>query len=420
MAMNCPLGHVDLLGPEFAAAPYEWLAQARRESPMTWNEALGLWVVTTYDLVKSVLKDPGTYSSANAQWPVQPRFPAATEVLERGGFGAVPSLTSLDPPAHTRLRKHFGSVAAFMPNRMGQLRSFVEEQVDRLIDAFVGRGRADIVEVLTAPLPARVVYRLIGFPDADAERLQNWCVARLQLNWARTTEAEQIAIAERLVAFWKYTEAFVATRLAAPQEDYTSDLARIHLQDPQALTLPELTSFVYGMTFAGQETTVNSMGSMIKLLLSDPAQWEKVVANPALVPNAVEETLRLEPPIMSWRRVTTRDTELGGVALAKGTQLLLHLGSAGHDSARFPDGETLDVERGNASAHLSFGFGAHYCLGNGLARMESTIVLDRLVRRLPDLRLVPDQRYSYIPNLSFRGPAAVWVEWTPSAARVAG
>lgn len=413
MAEGCPFKSFDPFAPDYVSSPYDFLARARAERPVFFVESLGLWLVTTYKDVKSVLSDPAIYSSANAQWPLQAHTPEAAAVLQAGGFGAVPSLTSLDGPQHARLRKHFASVSAFLPSRMDALRAWIAEQVDSLIDGFIGAGRADLVKELTAPLPARVVYRLIGFPESDSEQLQSWCVARLQFNWARPESDEQVAIAHRLVAFWKYTERFVAGRREDPRDDYASDLVRIYRADPTALTLPELTSFVYGLTFAGQETTVNLMGSMLRLLLTDRAQWDRLVKNPDLVPNAVEEALRLEPPIAAWRRMTTRETELGGVRLPKGAQLLLHLGSAGHDSAQFSDGERLDVGRPNARTHLAFGFGAHFCLGSALARLESALALRALLRRIPDLRLGPTQHFAYTPNLSFRGPAAVFAEWTP-------
>ena len=153
------------------------------------------------------------------------------------------------------------------------------------------------------------------------------------------------------------------------------------------------------------------MGSMLRLLLEKRERWEELLGDRDMIPDTVEECLRLEPSITAWRRITTRDTEIAGISIPKGSHLLLHLGASGHDSEMFPNGEEFDSRRPNAGAHLAFGHGVHFCLGAGLARAEAQLVLKLLLDRFPQLRLVPRQDFGYVPNLCFRGPKHLLVQW---------
>lgn len=167
------------------------------------------------------------------------------------------------------------------------------------------------------------------------------------------------------------------------------------------------------MLLAGHETTSNAAAAALQTLLSHRDQWEELCADPSLIPNAVEECLRYETSVPSWRRVTTRPTTLGGVDLPEGARLLVGLGSANHDESRFADGDRFDIHRANARQHLAFSWGRHLCLGAPLARMELRLLLEQLIRRLPHMELVPDQEWSYPRNVSFRGPEHLMVRWDP-------
>ena len=146
-------------------------------------------------------------------------------------------------------------------------------------------------------------------------------------------------------------------------------------------------------------------------LLEHRAAWDELCANPALVSNAIEEILRYDTSVITWRRRTARAVEIGGVKIPENANLLLAIGSANHDEAEFPRSGEFDIHRGNAKEHLAFGFGIHYCFGAPLARLELKIILEELTRRIPEMRLVPNQAFTYSPNISFRGPQRVLVEW---------
>jgi cytochrome P450 len=266
------------------------------------------------------------------------------------------------------------------------------------------RPEFDVVAALTFPLPAYMIFTFIGFPTEDIELLKGWCGNRALYSWGRPTPTEQVEIAGNMVRYWQYCERFADARIADPVDDFTSDLARVHNADPDELSRAEITGIVYALSFAGHETTTNLTTNALRRLLENPEQWQALCADPTLIPNAVEEALRHDTSVIAWRRITTRPVEIGGVAVPAGARLMLSLGSANRDPARFADPDTFDVHRPNARDHLAFGMGIHFCLGAPLARIEVRTVLELLTERAPDLQLVPEQELSFPPNMSFRGP----------------
>ncbi len=414
-AAKCPFHFPGLLDANYVRDPFPVLAQARAEQPIFHMPDLGLWMVTRYEDIKQILRDPDTFSNANTQKTMFPLCPEAQQVLKDRGFGATVGLSGVDPPAHTRLRRHYSKVVSFPPSRVAEIRPWIRQQASELVDAVAADGRADLCAALTMPLPSRVVFRLIGFPDDDAEKLLDWCMARLRMGFGSTSPAEQVVMAEKMAAYWNYCVDFIDRCEREPGDNLASQLVGLRVADPECMSQKDIHNFIFGLIFAGQETTNHAIASALRLLLEERSRWEALLANRDLIPNAFEECLRLEPSIFAWRRVTTRDTEVAGVALPKGTELLLHLGSAGHDGTVFEDGEHYSMSRENVNAHLAFGHGIHFCLGAGLARAEGQIVLELLLDRFPDLRLVPDEDFGYLPNLAFRGPTRLMVQWTPQA-----
>jgi cytochrome P450 len=254
-----------------------------------------------------------------------------------------------------------------------------------------------------------MIFSLIGFPPADLEMLKSWCGNRTLFSWGRPSVEEQLGIAENMVRYWRYCERFVDTRIAEPADDFTSDLARVHLGDPGQLTRDEIVGVVYGLSFAGHETTTNLTSNAVRRLLEHRDQWDAVCGDHSLIPNAVEEVLRYDTSVVAWRRITTRPVEIGGVAVPEQARLLLSLASANHDPDRFPGPDRFDILRSTAREHLALGKGIHFCLGAPLARLEVRIVLELLTVAAPDLELVPGQRLTFPRNVSFRGPERLLV-----------
>jgi cytochrome P450 len=279
----------------------------------------------------------------------------------------------------------------------------------RLLDGVAGQAEFDLVATLAFPLPANIVFSLLGVPEQDYAQLKKWCGYRAALSFGRLAAADQVETATTMAAYRRYMRDLVAAKAGHPGDDLTSDLIAIHDEAPDRLTLDEISSILFSLSFAGHETTTGLIGNTTRRLLEDPARWAEIVSEPGLIPGAVEESLRYDPSVAVWRRVTTRPVTLGGLDLPQGARLFLWLAAAGRDAAAFAEPDRFDLRRPDAERHLAFGKGLHFCLGANLGKLEAQIAIAELARRFPELRLVPDQRLTFHPNISFRGPQVLLV-----------
>ena len=234
---------------------------------------------------------------------------------------------------------------------------------------------------------------------------------RVLVTYGKPSAEEQIRAAEGLLNFWRYAQALVEDRIVNPRDDFTSDLVQARDGQGEGLSVPEAATVTLNLLVAGHETTTNLLGNAFRLLLGDRVAWEQVCADPSLIPGAVEEVLRVDSSVIAWRRRTTQPVDIGGVAVPESANLLLMLGSANRDPAKFSDPDAFDIRRANAHRHLSLGYGPHICLGGPLARLQARIVLEEVSARLPSLRLVAAQPLEFLANVSFRGPLSLPVEW---------
>jgi cytochrome P450 len=408
---TCPVhAHFDPLSPAFLADPFAVLDSIPRETPVFYAPSIDYYVVTRYADIEAVFLDPDTYSAAPAQLPLAQLVPEAMQILLGGGHKPQPSMVSLDPPAHTRLRSP--TARAFTPRRVAEMEPKIRHTVDQLLDAIDPAVPFDLVSTLTFPLPATIIFSFVGIPERDWPKLKEWCGHRAALAWGRPTPGEQVHHAKNMAAYRSYLRDLVASKVNAHDDDFASALLEIHDEDPGTLTHEEIGSILYSLTFAGHETTNYLIGNVVRRLLEDPARWDLVVSDPRLIPGAVLETLRHDPSVPVWRRVTKRPVTLGGVDLPEGAKLFLWLAASGRDASVFPEPDKFDVQRTNATKSLAFGRGIHYCLGAALGKLEAQIALEVLMRHFPRLRLVEGQRLSFHPNISFRGPEALWVRAT--------
>jgi cytochrome P450 len=360
--------------------------------------------------VRTALRDASAYSASNTLTPIQPRTSQAAAIL-REGYRSIPTLTNTDPPVHTRARRLVN--VAFTPRMVARLEEFIRDLAARLIEERVHAGQptaVDIVRALTWELPALVIFKILGVPDADVPRVKAWGGNRLMFLFGHTDEPTQTQVAEGMVAFWCFTEDLVRARAAIPRDDFTSELIRATDAEGQRLAPAEVATVLFGLLLAGHETTTNLLSNAIRRLLEHRATaWEALCRHPGLIPNAIEEVLRFDPPVVIWRRKTRQPVQLRGVDIPADANLLLLLGSANRDADVFADPDTFDIRRRNAREHLAFGLGNHMCLGAPLARLEARVVLEELTRRRPDLQLIPDQTLTFHPNIAFRGPSALHV-----------
>jgi cytochrome P450 len=406
-SLSCPVDETfDPLSAAYLADPYAILAALPdRAQPMFYAPAIGYYVLTRYDDIAAVFGDPASYSAAVAQAPLGPITEQAQKILLGAGHKPQPSMVSLDEPEHARLRKP--TARAFSMKRVTAMIPAIEMTTARLLDAVNGQREFDLVETLAFPLPANIVFSLMGVPEHDFARLKHWCGYRAALGWGRPAPEDQVEIATSIAAYRAYLRDLVDRKAAAPGDDLTSDLIAIHHEAPDRLTRDEIGSILFSLSFAGHETTTGLIGNTVRCLLEQPDRWAEITQHLDLIPAAVEETLRYDPSVPVWRRVTTRPVTLAGQDLPAGARLFLWLAAAGRDAAAFPNPDTFDLHRPDADRHLAFGQGQHYCLGANLGRLEARIAVTELARRYPRLNLAPGQQLTFHPNISFRGPQAL-------------
>jgi cytochrome P450 len=344
------------------------------------------------------------------QDPVWPISQEAADVLAAPDFDPVAVMSNRQEPDHGRIRKY--TLKGFSNRRNKLLEPYIRRRSQELIDAMLEHGSpADFIAEVAHPLPAEVVFRFMGFPESDDAQLKEWCGNRLAFSWGQPTPEQQVEIANDMLAYWRYVREFTAAKQAHPADDYASELLADHAANPDDLTYREVESILYGLSFAGHEPVTLMLGNALLSLLPRRDDWNALCADPESVPGALEEVIRWNSPQTGWRRVTTRDTTLGGVDIPKDTQIFLNLAAANHDPELFDEPEEFRRERPNARLNISFGKGNHFCLGAKLARFEATIMLEELVQRVPTLELVDDQDVARFPNISFRGPSRLLVRW---------
>ncbi len=392
--------------------PHARWKEFREDEPVFFHEPTGYWVVSRYDDIKAIFDDWKTFSSENAQKPMRPMCEAGRKVLTDGGFTAYSGLTARVPPDHTRIRKVAQS--CFGPRRFKSIEPQIEAIVKRHLDALEDAGRdggpVNFWEVVAYPVPAYVLFTLMGIPDEDVPKIKRYGASRGKMTWSDLSDEEQIPVAHDMVAYWKYIHDLLGMRRANPGDDFPSDLLRLQAEGAD-IADEEIAGVLYSTLFAGHETTSTFMGNYVLAMLDNPDAWEAIKSDAGLIPNAVEEMLRYMPSVVGWRRKARTACTVGGVDLPAGAEILMITGGANRDESHFPEGEKLDILRENARTHLSFGYGIHYCLGFQLAKMEASILLRELAERFPTLRLTPGFVPEYHRNITFRVPKSVLVEW---------
>ena len=379
---------------------------------MFYSPKLGYWVVTRYDDIKAIFRDNITFSPAIALEKITPTGEEANAVLASYGYAMNRTLVNEDEPAHMPRRRAL--MEPFTPAELAHHEPMVRRLTREYVNRFIDDGRADLVDQLLWEVPLTVALHFLGVPEEDMDLLRQYSIAHTVNTWGRPKPEEQVAVAHAVGNFWQ-----LAGRILDKMREDPSGPGWMQYGLRKQRELPEVVtdSYLHSMMMAGivaaHETTANASANAIKLLLQHPDVWREICEDPALIPNAVEECLRHNGSVAAWRRVVTRDTTVGGIALTAGSKLLIVTSSANHDERHFADADLFDIHRDNASDQLTFGYGAHQCMGKNLARMEMQIFLEELTSRLPHLRLA-EQRFTYVPNTSFRGPEHLWVEWDPA------
>jgi cytochrome P450 len=379
--------------------PHPVLARLRATAPVAWVPVLGAWLVTGYDLAVAVLRDARTFTVDD------PRFSTAQVVG--------PSMLSLDGASHARHRGPFNR--PFRHDEVyARLAAFTRAETGRLVSAIEPHGDAELRRAVAGPLAVAVMAEVLGLGQADPGTILAWydgIVAAVQAEGAAAGRGDAGGGATSVATAGTTAFGELAARLreviargGSLLAEVTGPMAEAPLAEEEAISNAAV------LMFGGIETTEGMIANALLHLLSSPAQLSLVLADPALVPVAVEESLRLEPAAAVVDRYATADTRLGDAGIRAGDQVTVSITGANRDPAVFADPDAFDVRRANAGRHLAFAHGPHFCLGAHLARLEAQVAVGTLLARLPRLRLDPG--YPSAPRgLVFRKPPALRVRW---------
>ncbi len=353
----------NILTGAFYEDPYPTYRLMREEARALFIEPLGTWVLTGFDEVYTALRRHDVFSSTalSGQGPDQ----SAGQVV----------LISDDPPRHTALR---GLVnRAFTPARIKEMEAWIQSIVDGLLADF-GDGEADVVEVLSVPLPVTVIAELMGIPAHDREKFKRWSDALI----AESAEEDEQRRAE-MREMGEYFARVLDERRSHPASDLFTALAEAEIGG-QRLQDWEIIAFATLLLVAGNETTTNLISNMLNVLAASPELWARLRGDPSVVDAVIEETLRYDSPVQTLPRVTLSQARLGAATVPAGSRLLVSFGAANRDPLAFPDPDEFRLDR-DLGRHIAFGYGIHFCLGAPLARTEARIALNALLDRFPGL-----------------------------------
>ncbi|WP_441961866.1 cytochrome P450 [Mycolicibacterium houstonense] len=357
---------------EINANPYPTFARLREESPLYYNEQHDFYALSRFADVNKGLVDHETFSSARG---------AIIELIKANIDIPSGALIFEDPPIHTVHRKLLARM--FTPRKINALEPKIREFCAQSLDPLVGAGKIDFIKDFGAIMPMRVISALLGIPEDDQEMIRDHGNDQLRTEAGKPMKAAQEGLVDGSIF-----ETYIDWRKDNPSDDIMTDLLNVEFTDEHGvtrkLTREELLIYINVVAGAGNETTTRLIGWAAKVLAEHPDQRRQLVQNPGLIPQAIEELLRFEPPAPHVARYVTRDVEFHGRTVPEGSVMMMLIGAAVRDSRQFPpDGEVFDIHR-EQRQHLAFSVGTHYCLGSALARLEGRIALEEMLKRFPE------------------------------------
>ena len=390
--------------------PFAFYAQARRSEPVFFAPRLAAWIVTRFDDVDAVLKDPAGFSSVNSVRLARELFPTTLAAFANA-YPPKPNHVTSDGQTHRRLRTPY--LKRLTPAAVKGLEPAIRDRAEALVDSFIADGRAELVGQFASPLPVGTAAELFGIAAEDVATAKSGSESMFRLGSADLTEAQETRAAHEFVAFQHLVGGYARQRHAAPAGDLISDVVAALAPGDGPLSFDqeaELVGTICGTIGAGHITTTDAIGNAVRTLLTHPDQWNLLCKQPELTAGAVEEVLRVAPPVPTMFRRTTRDVTIAGVDIPPGADVLLVFVSANRDENHYPDADRFDVTR-TPSRHFGFGAGVHTCIGAPLARTQARIALQVLTERLPNLHLAPGHTVRLPASLTSRGPLALEVRW---------
>ncbi|MFE2446458.1 cytochrome P450 [Streptomyces sp. NPDC059426] len=411
------LASLDLFGEPFVADPFPTLEVLRDSAPVHHDPGTGLWLVSRYDDVRRVLLDPESYLPDNTQKAITRLSVPALRALAKAGFALPPALANNGGPSHAGLRRLV--TRFFTTHKVAATAPLIEQCARELLaeaQADIAAGSVyDLSAGYARRLPCRVMMRVLGIEGVSPQRLVAWSDAALELFYGRPRVERQVHLAEQVGDFYRW----LMTRFTDGRcVDGLFGALREHRQ-PNGAALDRKTAVAvcFFVLIAGQSTTAQLISTVLRRAAADPGVWSRLATDDDFGEAWVEEVIRREPPVTTWRRVATRDVHLSGVRIPSGGELLLMLMGTGSDSEVFPDAARLCPHRPNSRRHLSFGVGRHRCPGALMALTEAVVALRMAASLLPDVELAEAEPPPMLGLLSFRAPERVTVRRTARPAR---
>jgi cytochrome P450 len=400
----------NMFDPAVMSNPYPMYALLRKQAPLVWSPTLSAWLVTAYDEAVAVLQDHGSFSNQDRGCSCGAiRETAILDdcgTVSNQGLGntaaelfASPSMLNADPPDHTNLRGLASK--AFTPRAVALLEPRMRQVTEELLSPLAGGTAFDVVNALAYPLPVIMIAEMLGIPPADRDSFKRWSDDVVSLN--ETSGPEDVArVQASNQELRRYLGEVIDHRRTAPREDLISRFLEAMVGN-EWFCQDTLVDMCVLLLVSGNETTTNLISSALLALARAPAQRQKLLDDPTLLPTAVEEFLRFDGPVQIAPRIAARDVVIGNAAIAAGEMVLVMLAAADRDPARFDSPDALDVMRVE-NPHIAFGRGVHYCLGGPLARLEGRIALDAFLRRFPHFELAsPHDPLEYGSSFVLRG-----------------
>jgi len=422
-------------GNDLLADPFPYFDAMREECPVRREPHHNVMMVTGYDEALEVYNDSESFSSCIAVTGPFPGFPVPLEGKSREEVDALiaehrhklpmnDQLPTFDPPAHTAHRALL--MRLITPKRLKENEEFIYRLTDRTLDGFIERGACEYNGEFAAPLAMLVVADLLGVPDEDRETFRNVLLkgpghgSGKAKSVIGSTGDETLALNPLEFLYQRFTQ-YIEDRRGTARDDVLTGLAKAKFPDGSTPEVIDVVRVAANLFAAGQETTVRLLSSGVMLLAENPKLQERLRAQPELIPNFVEETLRVESPIKGDFRLTRCPVNVGGVDIPAGATVMVLNAAANRDPRHFEEPGRFDVERGNARQHVAFGRGIHTCPGAPLARAEARIGFQRLLERTRNIRIAEEhhgppgaRRYQYVPTFILRGLTRLYIEFEPA------
>jgi len=396
------LGALDFFSPEVQECPFQVYRQLQDEAPVWQMPGTNVFVVTRYDDIRAIIRDPARFSSNfSALLNAGSSNDEVTAIYEQG-YEMVETLLTQDPPRHRVYRNLVNKV--FSNKRIEGMRDDIEATANKLIDGWIDDAEVDLLNRFCVPLPIYVIADQLGVSRSELAMIKKWSDASASRLGRLADEEQQIQNAKDIVEFQHYFADLIDQMRGNPQDNIISDLANNTIDEGRQLTKPEALGMIQQILVAGNETSTASIAGGVVLLIQNSEEQAKLRSNPDLISGAVEEILRLETPTTGMWRRATQDAQIGGVAIPEGSFLMVRFAAGNRDESVFKRGGEMRVDRDNADNHLAFGQGTHFCLGAQLARTELQVALTALLSRTENWGLVEGKNpLTHNPNVLLRG-----------------